>query len=394
MPVPRSLPGNPILSSVSPVSPVRRRAFARHGWITRLVVHLGVASLPVLGISAQVFGLTSLYQLAIYVMLPLVFLTASLAVFVPDRFDMIVLSGFLWGLLSCAAYDAFRLPTIYVAHLWVDFFGMVGGWAMNGRPNFFVGYLWRYVGDGGGIAVPFFVQVAMLRLCERKNAGFIVMLGIAYAVCPVWLGLVLTDAFAPAGHALFPLTPVTLMLSLAGHLIYGSFLGMGCWHSRRLHQYAPSVFQTSVRTGGLPRLAGAPLAVIAGRADSSIAAARRAMIAYENAGTGFRVSAAAPGQRVLEAVGERRVPAPRPDALRPVVEEYLRKFPDSAFTPYHIGKALARSASGAANALDKLVSLGTAELVSDKPRRYRLAPGAQAPADDPGTGAETAPSIA
>jgi hypothetical protein len=323
-------------------------------------------------------------------MLPLVFLTASLAVFVPDRFDLIVLSGFLWGLLSCAAYDAFRLPTIYVAHLWADFFGMVGGWAMNGRPNFFVGYLWRYLGDGGGIAVPFFVQVAMLRLCERKNAGFIVMLGIAYAVCPVWLGLVLTDAFAPAGHALFPLTPVTLMLSLVGHLIYGSFLGMGCWHSRRLYQYAPSIFRTPIRTGDLPRLAGAPLAVIAGHAESSVAAAA------EVAGNVLAAARAARGQRVLKAAaGERRVPAPRPGALRQLVEEYLRKFPDSAFTPYHIGKALTRSASGVASALDKLVSLGTAELVSDKPRRYRLAaPGAQAPADDPGAGAETAPGVA
>jgi uncharacterized MnhB-related membrane protein len=245
MSVAGSVPEIPIQSSGHPGSPARTRGFALHWWIARLTVHLSLAGLPVLGISAQVFGLISLYCLAIYVLLPLVVFTAALAVFVPDRFDAIVLSGFLWGLLACAAYDAFRLPTIYVAHLWTDFFGMVGGWATNGRPDFLIGYLWRYFGDGGGIAVPFFIYVAMLRLCERKNARGIVILGIAYAVCPVWLGLVLTDGFAPAGHALFPLTPVTLTLSLAGHLIYGTVLGIGCWYSRRLHPYSPSIFRTS-----------------------------------------------------------------------------------------------------------------------------------------------------
>ena len=44
---------------------------------------------------------------------------------------------------------------------------------------------------------------------------------------------------------------------------------------------------------------------------------------------------------------------------------------------------LTRSSGAVANALDKLVSLGTAELACDKPRSYRLAPGPDA-AGDPG----------
>ena len=43
---------------------------------------------------------------------------------------------------------------------------------------------------------------------------------------------------------------------------------------------------------------------------------------------------------------------------------------------------LTRSAGAVANALDKLVSLGTAQMVTDKPRSYRLAPAAPAPAQD------------
>jgi hypothetical protein len=89
---------------------------------------------------------------------------------------------------------------------------------------------------------------------------------------------------------------------------------------------------------------------------------------------------AARGRRVIKAAASgRRAPATRPGALRDLVEEHLRKFPGTAFTPHQIGKVLTRSAGAVANALDKLVSLGAAELVCDKPRSYRLAPAVPAP---------------
>jgi hypothetical protein len=250
----RSVLDTPEPTSVDLPNPERAATLARFWLVVRIAIHVSLASLPVLGISAEVFGLLSLYNLAIYVLLPLVGLTAAMAVFAPDRFDLIVLSGFIWGLIACAAYDAFRLPTIYIGHLWSDFFGLVGGWATNGRPNFTVGYLWRYFGDGGGIAVPFFIEAALFRLCERMTARGVIAVAIAYAVCPVWAGLILTDKFAPAGHALFPLTPVTLVLSLAGHLIYGTVLGIGCWHSRHLYRHSPSI-SWNVRRGRRPESA-------------------------------------------------------------------------------------------------------------------------------------------
>jgi hypothetical protein len=86
----------------------------------------------------------------------------------------------------------------------------------------------------------------------------------------------------------------------------------------------------------------------------------------------------------------------RPGALRDLVEEHLRKFPETAFTPHQVGKVLTRSAGAVANALDKLVGLGTAEMVTDKPRTYRLAPAAPAPdaVGGPAAGAEPAASAA
>jgi hypothetical protein len=112
---------------------------------------------------------------------------------------------------------------------------------------------------------------------------------------------------------------------------------------------------------------------------------------------------AAQGRRVLKAAASgRRAPATRPGALRDLVEEHLRKFPGTAFTPHQVGKVLTRSAGAVANALDKLVSLGVAQMVTDKPRTYQLATAAPAPdaatapdaAGDPGTSAEATASAA
>jgi hypothetical protein len=109
---------------------------------------------------------------------------------------------------------------------------------------------------------------------------------------------------------------------------------------------------------------------------------------------------AAQGRRAVKAAASgRRAPATRPGALRDLVEEHLRKVPDAAFNPHQVGKVLTRSAGAVANALDKLVSLGVAQMVTDKPRSYRLAPAGPAPAPDavgdPGTtSAEAVPSAA
>jgi hypothetical protein len=106
---------------------------------------------------------------------------------------------------------------------------------------------------------------------------------------------------------------------------------------------------------------------------------------------------AAQGRRAVKATASgRHAPATRPGALRGLVEEHLRKFPGTAFTPHQVGKVLTRSAGAVANALDKLTALGTAQMVTDKPRTYQLAPAAPAPdaADGPGTSAGTAASAA
>jgi hypothetical protein len=227
----------------------------------RLHLHLAVASIPVLAISAHVLWSVSLRTVALVVLLPLLGALAWLVLRRPHRSDRLLLAGFLWGIVACAGYDAFRLPTIYGFHWWNDFFGSVGGWATGGRSSFLVGYLWRYVGDGGGIAVAFFALAATLGAgaWQRRQVN---AFAVAYAVCPVWTGLIATDLLAAHGHQLFPLTPATVALSLGGHLIYGLLLGLGYWKSRHLEAFwpirLPAPSQRSARRSMLPHTIEAP----------------------------------------------------------------------------------------------------------------------------------------
>jgi len=194
----------------------------------RFGLYLVVASTPLLAISGEVFGVVSLRTVSAVVLFPVLAILAVLVIVKPAGIDRTARAGFAWGVAACAGYDLFRLPAVYVFHLWGDFFGRIGGWATGTGSDYLAGYLWRYLGDGAGLGVVVFVQAAVIGVsCWPRRR--VVGVAVAFAVCPVWAGLVLTDALAPAGRALFPLTAATLALSLAGHLIYGAVLGYGLW---------------------------------------------------------------------------------------------------------------------------------------------------------------------
>ena len=125
--------------------------------------------------------------------------------------------------------------------------------------------------------------------------------------------------------------------------------------------------------------AGATATVLAGGEDLPAALAGLDEI-YEQA---------AQARRSLKAaIGGKRAPAARPGGLRDKVLAHLDAHPGSEFTPHEIHKVLDHSSGAIANALDTLVSLGEAELATDKPRRFRRAagPDAAAPAPAAGTG--------
>src|SRR5215469_10345827 len=69
------------------------------GWRSRLGLHLALASAPILGISADVFGWLSLKTLGIDLLVPLLCVLALLLARHAHRSDLHLLSGFGWGLV-------------------------------------------------------------------------------------------------------------------------------------------------------------------------------------------------------------------------------------------------------------------------------------------------------
>src|ERR1700739_4159253 len=83
----------------------------------RFCVYLILASTPLLAVSGEVFGVVSLHAVSALVFFPLLGALAVLVLLKPVDIDRTALTGFIWGLVACAGYDCFRLPTIYVFHL-------------------------------------------------------------------------------------------------------------------------------------------------------------------------------------------------------------------------------------------------------------------------------------
>ncbi len=214
-----------------------------HRTLARLGLHLALAAVPLLAISAQVFGLLEMRLALAVVIVPAVIVVVGLALFAPHPSDRVVTAGLVWGVVACVLYDLFRLDTVYVLGWWGDFIPTMGSWITGGEPGGWdgavAGYLWRYLGDGGGIGVTFFVLATAVGL-GRRSRREVVAAAVAFAVFPVWAGLIGTVAIAPRGEEmLFALTPVTVLLSLIGHLIFGVVLGLGFWRSRHVQSSWP-----------------------------------------------------------------------------------------------------------------------------------------------------------
>ena len=227
---------------LTPRTRVRERSDPRTWVAARVGLHLLLAALPLLAISMQVFGLVSMNTTAALVIIPLAATLAVLAIFAPDPTDRIVGRGLIWGIVACVVYDIFRLDTVYLLGWWGDFIPTMGTWITDGaetRGGAVVGYLWRYVGDGGGIGIAFFVFALALGL-NRWSSRDVVLAAVAFAVFPIWTGLIATVALAPRGEELmFPLSPTTVSLSLIGHLIFGLVLGLGFLRSRGVARFWP-----------------------------------------------------------------------------------------------------------------------------------------------------------
>jgi hypothetical protein len=196
--------------------------------VARVMLVLLLASLPILGISVDVFGLVSQSTTSIVVIV-LCAVLGAIITFAPHRIDMIVGRGLIAGMVACIVYDGARLFAVHVLGLMGDFIPVMGSW-VTGEPDTAgsaaVGYIWRYIGDGGGLGVAFFVVAFTLGI-DRWSSTRAVLAAVAFAVFPTWTGLIATVALAPHGQEMmFPLNTATISITLIGHLIFGFVLGL------------------------------------------------------------------------------------------------------------------------------------------------------------------------
>jgi hypothetical protein len=171
----------------------------------------GFAAITSLGVALA--GLVQLPYLFHFAVIPAYAIMALIGLRYP-AWGKRALLGLLAGMIATGVYDILRIGLMF-AGLWGDPIPSIGRLA-TGDPNiaWYWGYVWRFVGNGGGMGVAF----AMLPWRGVK-------LGIAYgtAVC---LGLVAILYFFPVAQLhFFALTPPTAAGGMAGHWVYGAVLG-------------------------------------------------------------------------------------------------------------------------------------------------------------------------
>jgi hypothetical protein len=218
-------------SVLSPRNPVRATVGGRpwhpllqaFPWLTdrdvapaRLVL-IPAGFLPVTLIAATAFGVAGLRDLAGFVLVPVLALVAGVLVWRP-AWRSTALQALGAGIVATALYDAYRGSFLALDLMQTDPIPHIGI-ALHLHPAWVFGYLWRYLGNGGGLAVAFFAL------------GFRgVRTGILYGLF-VCSGLLFVLIAAPHGQEmLFPLNATTVVMAVGGHAIYGAALG---WISPR-----------------------------------------------------------------------------------------------------------------------------------------------------------------
>ena len=180
-----------------------------------LLVVLGVMPVTLIALSTFGFGLRGL---AVHVALPAVVILALVCARRRPT-STLVRSALVIGMAATALYDASRLACMWVGLVDRDPIPHIGT-ALGLNPPVVFGYLWRYAGNGTGLALAF------LALGLEG-----VIAGVAYGLV-VCAGLLLTLAVSPHGQEmLVPLRTGAVLMLVTGHAIYGAVVG--CMSQRR-----------------------------------------------------------------------------------------------------------------------------------------------------------------
>src|SRR5436305_5660252 len=185
-----------------------------------ILIFFAVGFSAITALSIAIFGWLSLDIAAYLLVWPSLVVWLIVGVLYPE-YGKLALRGFIIGVFACFFYDCMRFASIGLG-LWADFIPRIGMWLFHtDKPDWVVGYLWRYIGDGGFMGTAFVVSYRLL-----KPKVDIVVAAVLFGIA-IWVCLVATVLLAPHGKdMLFTLTPITFSLSLLGHIIYGFSIGL------------------------------------------------------------------------------------------------------------------------------------------------------------------------
>lgn len=174
--------------------------------------------LPVTSIALHCSGILSLYNSLCFLIIPA--FISLLVAGISDR-KLLKLAGRGWisGVAAVLLYDLSRLPFILAG--WADFIPHISSWLSDSNEHSFViGYAWRYIGNGGGLGIVFFLAADYFNW--KKYA---VSSGVTFGLL-IFSGLVaLLVAFPDAQDLMFEITPVSFFGGLTGHIVYGWAIG-------------------------------------------------------------------------------------------------------------------------------------------------------------------------
>lgn len=206
----------------------KRPHISQDAFVRCTIFVLGFA--PIASLSLSTFNLIPLYVSGPAVVLPAIAGVVTLGLMF-RRYSRVLVRGFLLGLTAVSLYDVTcRFPFMAMG-VWHDFIPKIGNYLLHREHvHWSVGYLWRYIGNGGGMGLAFYAVYPLLR--RRVQA---VQAGLVYGV-GIFCCLLITIYFSPSGRTyLFDPTPVTAALGLLGHLVFSFVLGFGTQQSLARH---------------------------------------------------------------------------------------------------------------------------------------------------------------
>lgn len=194
------------------------------------ILIFGIGFSPITALALSLMGIVTLPFASLLLVVPALAIAVLLGCY-RIRYGRLMLYGFIMGILAVACYDGVRIPFIMAGWL-SDFIPGIGGMLVgDGDPHAVLGYLWRYLGNGGGMGMAFVCALVLLKplLAGRHQARItprvtkLIALGFGSLV---WVCLIITLKVSPQGEdRMFAITTTSLLLSWIGHLVFGYTLG-------------------------------------------------------------------------------------------------------------------------------------------------------------------------